>query len=468
MKMKGCVCTMIRSLVAGSALAALAGAAQAQTEVLFTFDTEDFTNPRSADGVKALADLFTSEGITAHFMVVGFEARALVQWGRYDAIEAMKPHLKCTHTLMHSVHPNSTEVSETENINEALDVLRARETLAAGMILSATGADRLWGACVPGCSESAAMYYAWAELGLPFYMGPLYANNTPGDDVWFCNLRHIPYSFSWEVFWRPDYKPDPAKFVDRVAACKRAIVYCHPNRVYGKDFWDILNYKGANNCEWGKWKLTEEHTEAESKAYLDFIRSCLRLFKRDPRFKITTAAELDKTRKPRQVIRRGDVPAIRASLARAFGPVRTPASWSLADCFVAAVRFLRGDEEHLPGFVYGFARTPKGVTSPVTVKASDLVAAAKAMDVTGFLPTEIRVGAATLGPADFLFAALEALETGKDEIAVTPREQRGGFGPYPAMAKMSLKGRWLHAPDFEDKYVSESIRNQIWTLRYED
>ena len=455
------------ALAGAVAAVTLAGAACAQTEVLFTFDTEDFTNPRSADGVKALADLFTSEGITAHFMVVGFEARALVQWGRYDAIEAMKPHLKCTHTLMHSVHPNSTEVSETADINAALKVLRTRETMAAGMILSATGADRLWGACVPGCSESAAMYYAWAELGLPFYMGPLYANDTPGDDVWFCNLRHVPYSFCWEEFWESGFKPDPAKFLDRVAACKRAIVYCHPNRVYGKEFWDILNYKGANLCEWGKWKLSEEHTEAESRAYLDYIRTCLRLFKKDPRFRITDAAELDRTRKPRQTIRRTDVPAIRAALSREFGPVREPASWSIADCFIAAVRFLRGEKEHLPGFVYGFARTPKGVASPVTVRASDLVAAAKAMDVSSFLPVEIKVGTVTLGPADFLFAALEALETGRDEVVVTPRVQRGGFGPYPAMEKMSLKGLWLHATDFEDKYVSESIRNQIWTLRYE-
>ena len=455
------------ALTGAVAAVALAGAACAQTEVLFTFDTEDFTNPRSADGVKALADLFTSEGITAHFMVVGFEARALVQWGRYDAIEAMKPHLKCTHTLMHSVHPNSTEVSETADINAALKVLRTRETMAAGMILSATGADRLWGACVPGCSESAAIYYAWAELGLPFYMGPLYANDTPGDDVWFCNLRHVPYSFCWEEFWEPGFKPDPAKFLDRVAACKRAIVYCHPNRVYGKEFWDILNYKGANLSEWGRWKRTEEHTEAESKAYLDYIRTCLRLFKKDPRFRITNAAELDRTRKPRQTIRRTDVPAIRASLSREFGSVREPASWSIADCFIAAVRFLRGEKEHLPGFVYGFARTPKGVASPVTVKTADLIAAAKAMEVSSFLPVEIKVGAMTLGPADFLFAALEALETGRDEVVVTPREQRGGFGPYPAMEKMSLKGLWLHATDFEDKYVSESIRNQIWTLRYE-
>jgi len=439
----------------------------AATEVLFCFDTEDFTNPRSADGAKELAELFTSEGITAHFVTVGYMARSLVQRGRYDVIEAMKPHLKLSHTLMHSIHPNTSEVSETESLEDAIAIMRQRETLAAGMVMAATGADRIWGGCPPGCSESAAAYYVWAELGLPFYAGAYYANDNVGDDVWFCNLRQIPYSFSWEMFWRKDYVFDPAKFFDQVAQRKRAIIYCHPNRVHATEYWDILNYKGENLCEWGKWKLADEHPIEESKAYLEKIRTCLKLFKKDPRFKLTTMAELDATKKPRQPIRRTDVAAIRASLVREFGPVREPASWSLSDCFVAAVRFLRGEECHDPAMAFGFLKTPKGVAQTVTVRRADLVQAAKAMDVRRFLPTEIKVGDATLGPADFLFAALEALETGKDEIVVSPKEQRGGFGPYPMLEKMNLKGTWLCSKSFEDKYVSEAIRNQIWTLRYE-
>ena len=30
---------------------------------------------------------------------------------------------------------------------------------------------------------------------------------------------------------------------------------------------------------------------------------------------------------------------------------------------------------------------------------------------------------------------------------------------------MNMKGAWLFAPDFEDKYVSSRLRLQDWTLR---
>ena len=438
------------------------------TEVLFCFDTEDFTNPRSADGAKELAELFTSEGITAHFVMVGYFARALVERGRYDVIEALKPHLKLSHTLMHSVHPNTSEASETPDLEDAFRVIRPRETLAVGMVAGVTGADRIWGGCPPGSSESAAAYYTWAELGLPFYVGADYTYNTVGEDVWFCNLRQIPYGFNWEWFQDPANGFTPEKFLDWVARRRRIIVYCHPNRVHAKTFWDLLNYHRGNNCEWGKWKISEERSAEDVKSYLETIRTCLRRMKADPRFRIVTVAELDAAKKPRREIRRGDIPAIRASLRKAFGPVREPASWSISDCFVAAVRLLRGEESYLPALAYGFRTTPKGIKEPATVRREDLVRAARTMDVGRFLPTEIAVGNVRLGPADFLFAALEALETEKDEIAVSPREdQRGGFGPYPALKTLSLKGRWLFTKDFEDRYVSEAIRNQIWTLRYE-
>jgi len=129
------------------------------TEVLFTFDTEDFTSPADADGIKELAELCTEEGVTAHFVTVGYLARALVQWGRYDVIEAMKPHLKLSHTLSHSVHPNILEVSDRKDYDEAYAIVRERELRAIGMVEAATGADRLWGAVPPGNTDSYVAYY---------------------------------------------------------------------------------------------------------------------------------------------------------------------------------------------------------------------------------------------------------------------------------------------------------------------
>lgn len=437
-----------------------------KTELLFNFDTEDFTDPLAADSVKELAELFTSEGITAHFVMVGYMARALVDWGRHDVIEALRPHLKLSHTLMHSVHPNTSEYSEVEDLREAIRRMRMRETLAVGMVMGATGARKIWGACPPGCSESAGAYYAWAEMGLPFYVGACFAGDNPGDDVWFCNLRQIPYSYCWEEFFDKRRKFDPAAVLDRLARLKRGIVYCHPTKVRSLEFWDELNYKAVNRCKWGEWRISPRRDEAEVREYYRRIRTCLRMIKKDPRFKVVTLKELDGSKKPRRDITPADVPAIRSSLARSFGPVREPASWSLSDCFAAAVVFLRGGKVFSPGMAYGFLTTPRGVAAPVTVKRRDLVSAARSIDTGDFIPSEINVGGAVLGPADFLFAALEAIE-GKDDIVVMPKMQRGSFGPYPALEKLSLAGTWLFSEDFRDEYVSEAIRNQIWTLRYE-
>jgi len=59
------------------------------------------------------------------------------------------------------------------------------------------------------------------------------------------------------------------------------------------------------------------------------------------------------------------------------------------------------------------------------------------------------------------------LETGAEEVTVAPREQLGGFGPFPFLEKMCYAGTWLHSPEFKDKYLSDRMRWQIWTLRYE-
>ena len=138
------------------------------TEVLFNFDTEDFTSPVSADGVLKLARLFTEEGVTAHFVTVGYMARAFVQRGRWDVIEALKPHLRLNHTLSHSVHPNLLEISDIEDFDIAYDAVLAREAESIGMVKAATGVDRVWGSVPPGNSDSYVAFYVYARLGLPF------------------------------------------------------------------------------------------------------------------------------------------------------------------------------------------------------------------------------------------------------------------------------------------------------------
>ena len=139
----------------------------------------------------------------------------------------------------------------------------------------------------------------------------------------------------------------------------------------------------------------------------------------------------------------------------------------VADVFQASVRLLRGEMPQQPGKVYGFLARPRGVTERVCASAADLRAAAKKLDLDAFIPARIEVGGREVGPADFLFAALEVLETGAETVTIEPREQLGSFREVPGLEDLKLSGKWIHPDSFKDDYVSERLRLQLWTLRFE-
>lgn len=75
-------------------------------------------------------------------------------------------------------------------------------------------------------------------------------------------------------------------------------------------------------------------------------------------------------------------------------------------------------------------------------------------------PNEVLVSA-------FLFAALVVLETGAESVKVVPREQLGSFKEVSGIEKMRVAGKWIHPDSFKDKFLSERLRLQLWTLRIE-
>ena len=102
------------------------------------------------------------------------------------------------------------------------------------------------------------------------------------------------------------------------------------------------------------------------------------------------------------------------------------------------------------------------------MKAADLKLAAEKVVFRRHLPVSYDVGGVTLGPADFLYAALEVLATGADEVRVVPRDQLGDIaGRFPRMANFTHVGHWpIYEPSFKDRYLSDRLRWQFWTLRY--
>jgi hypothetical protein len=96
----------------------------------------------------------------------------------------------------------------------------------------------------------------------------------------------------------------------------------------------------------------------------------------------------------------------------------------------------------------------------MTITAEELRTLAKTLDCTGFLPP--RIG--PLGPADFLAAALEVL-CGAESVTLAPQPQQIDLAPYPKLRDLRLRGTWRHSDAFEDRWLSDRLRWQAWTLR---
>ena len=467
----------IMSLAAGLMIS---GVVAAPTEVLYFFDTEDYTNPRSDDGAKEIADLMNEMGLTGQFAMVGRVAEALEKRGRRDVIEALKPHGFLSHTWDHSAHPNICERTDVPDYSSAFADIAAREQNTLSAIRRVFGTKRVLGAVPPGNSDSYVALYAYSSMGLEFYCGPWFLDDDP-QDVWLCNMRLLPYNVPIEWVMEPDCSNDPndpysdrpedCRTVDGVlnhaAKLKRAIFYLHPNKIHSLEFADVLNYKGYNRHPDEKWEMSPERRPEDVETYMRRVREMLGRLKTDPRFRIVTLAELAAGTKPRVDITCADVAGVRAALQEKFAPLVHPASWSIADLFQAAVRMLLGQTRHRPGRVYGFLEKPRGVTQPVRVTADALREAAGKMDLTTFLPPAIRVGGSALGPADFLFAALEVIDTGAREVVVVPRPQMPDYELLPRLKTICMRNTWMHSPDFKDRYLSDRMRLQLWTLRRE-
>ena len=98
------------------------------TDIIFSFDTEDFTSSKAADGILYEANLFREEGVKGCFCVVGLLAKHLSDWGRQDVIEALSHHEIGTHTYGHTLHPMINEYTDLENFDEAEGELIRQES----------------------------------------------------------------------------------------------------------------------------------------------------------------------------------------------------------------------------------------------------------------------------------------------------------------------------------------------------
>lgn len=431
------------------------------TKLIFSFDTEDYVNPKGADGILRASKRVREAGYTPCHNVVAWLAEALVKWGRQDVIDELKQCQITTHSLKHSYHPTINEYTDIKDFDEAMKLFRKEEDEALRITQGILGNDRFTAACPPGDSVSYVAQYGYADMGFEIYDGGLTIDGARGRPVSFCNLYNLMYRYSFDVFvsYTKEQIPD---LIEKMAGLDVCIFYHHPQKNTVTTFCDLQNfYRG--NIE-GEWILSDLHPEETVKRFEENLDFFLETIKKDKRFVAATYADIaDELRQHRELHLR-HVSEIKKALDEDFFPVTMPESLCLSDILLACRDFLLGKDKHVCQKVYGFLDTPYAISQPVKVTAEEMKASAEQIPDGTFLPTEITVGNKKIGPADWLRAALTILN-GADEAIVVPDKWQIDLNEFPCLRDQCFVGSWVHSNDMKDEYLSDRARLQSWTIR---
>ncbi len=436
------------------------------TEIILSFDTEDFTNPGpSADAIRTEAEILRSEGVKGCFVCVGLLARMLKENGRFDVIEALRAHEIGLHTYGHTLHPLINEYTDIDDWRAAVDRVIKQETEVVAMLRDVFGEISIHAACPPGNQTSYAAQLAYAQMGIPIYADAV-VDTPDGRGLYFCNNFNLKYVQSMESVMFTGGEKELRAMLERMARRRFAIIYTHPHISVYKEHWDVPNFDKKNLRREGDYIIPERRSDAEIDRFFNNLRLLIRLIKEDGRFRFTTyGAIAERLRKqPTRRILRSELPSITKALDGRLAPLSAPASLSPADLFFACAAFLRGEEEYRCKNVYGPMSAPYAIDKPTKISAEAIRASAERIDDTAPIPAKILAGNIALGPADWLFAALSVL-TGAEQITAQPRGQLPELSEYPELRDLRYKGTWRHSDEFEDRYLSDRLRYQAWTIR---
>ena len=432
------------------------------TDVMFFFDTEDFTCDESQTAAKRLAEICTEEGVTGHFAVVGKVAERLRNTGREDVIDALKKHEIGTHTWAHSVHPNICQMTDCEDFSEAYARASQSEGKALDMLRSVFDRQDILFAVPPGdCHSYPAMYY-YVDAGVPCNCGT-YLFDEQRTLTYCTNALHTAYDIfvEWIAFDGYSIADELEKYVGK----KQVIIATHPNVAVFREFWDMHNFNRKNlRAEGEDFIIPPRRTEEETRHYYDTFRAIIRAVKADPRFRLTSLREVLAAQPARTPVTPADIPAIREALLKDYAPLYGR-NLCLYDIFMAAVSFLAGKEEYLPGKAYGLLYSPEEITSPVTLTVSGVREAAASVAKDTFLPPFFLVDGQKIGTGDMLYAMLAALGADGERITLNPHPEMTFLRRYPGLYNLSQSGKWVHSDDFKDEFLSDRMRLQAWTIR---
>ncbi len=438
------------------------------TDIILSFDTEDFTSAYAAEAVYDEAEILRSEGVKGGFCLVGLFAQQLQNWGKTHIVEALQHHVVGNHSYGHTVHPTINEYTDLADFDAAQKECLRQERESVEMIQQATKNAPIIFSCPPGNQKSYVAMYTYADMGCPIYADTV-CDTPDGNGVFYCNIYQTRYTYMLEgALKKLNTEEGIREILDQLATHKRAIIYHHPHYALVSECWDVLNYRKKNLYPFGQWKECKRRKPYVTRNFYAGLKRLIQMIKADPRFRITNYEELAKTlaQEEQRVVTKEMIPGLAASLQKEFFPVTDPCSLSISDMFLACRDLLLGKAEHICGKVYGFLERPTAITEAVTLSREDVVRSAEVMDASRFLPNKIMVGGKEIGPADWMRAAMEVLQ-GRETVTIQPGPQLPSLDCMPSLRDCEFtRSRWMQSDDFKDNYLSERLRLQAWTMRF--
>ena len=435
------------------------------TEVIFSFDTEDYTNPGSDEAILRLAGALQAEGIRASFNFVAVLAEALVDRGRQDILEALRFHEINYHSYRHSWHPVPAEYSDCPDWDSPYRRLVTEETPGIEVVKKVFQRERLFAAVPPGNCITAQGLYAYAELGLPICVSSFPLRETGGRSIYYCNGVYVENNEFWDSLLLKEGLDGIYKRIDQWRTWERLVICMHPNLIFYKTFWDKLNLDGANLVEWGHWRLAECRSPEVIEQFFVNFREAVQALKQDPRFRFITFQDVFESQPRRKNLSLHALNVLlKTTSQKFFYASHEENCYSLAEIFAACVYFLTGGQgayELEP--LSGPRNEPVGVSEITRINTSDLRQAANRLGRETTVPSQIQVGKVRIGPRDFMEAASQALQ-GVDQVVLHPKPQMPDLSGFHHLNESHLAGTWLYSPEFMDEWVSRRLKWQSWTI----
>ncbi|MBX3118563.1 MAG: hypothetical protein KF784_05830 [Fimbriimonadaceae bacterium] len=218
------------------------------TTVSVFMDVEDPINPLANDAAIDFGKLFTEAAILGSFCITGEKCRALIEEGRTDVIEAIKPHTVGLHTNTHSFHPTTMELLSDLSFEEGCQAAYDAEKPGVDAFQKAFGRlPCVWGGA--GNTWSPEITDALKRLNIPAYVYAL--TRVPDHAVHRLNgviAMTQALSIS-ETDWSDDARANAEsdRLLRSLSEIKQpwvGIFIGHPTKFRHTDYWDKAFWGG--------------------------------------------------------------------------------------------------------------------------------------------------------------------------------------------------------------------------------